>query len=1419
MWAKTVRRWLIFITVLGFIATTGFWFQRYQVGRLAKSVVKLADNALHEGDFEEAEKLYWEDLVLFPADVDVKIKYADALLKVAPLPKRRAEALQIYGEIVKRSPGRDDVRQKRVALKSAMGQFRDLDADADLTILVNRAENKNNGELLFLMGRCCEDTDNDARAVEWYRKAIEHNAPQRIEAYQRCATLLRGGELGRPKDADQTIEEMVKSAPDNYLVYLERGRYRRRFGLAGSEGDFRKALDLANSSPDVYLELAKTVEAKSGYEAAREILKTGLERTPASVEIYEGLTGLELRTGHPDRAVETLERGLMSPADKGPLRLLLADILAMRGETGKLRLQIEELRKIGCADVLLQVLNAHYWINSSDFMRARQLLVPLESAAILKSDLKLKARINDMLARCFSQLGEPGMQQEAYLRALTANPQDVTAKLGLISVMVNDGNFDAAINEYRKLVNTVPSVRLPLAQLLIARHRQRHTSLADLNEAKDLVDAVEKSSPLSAEPLVIRAGLYSVQGKFSEAKDELARAKARFPKSVAVWNAEADLLGIQKQFDEAQSLLQQAKNLLGDRVELRLQQARLSVGKGGPQVVKDLNELAQKLEPFSREDRRKLLNGLATELWQQQDLQGAIRLWSRLAEQEPNDLELRLTLLDLAFQTANGPEIDKNIKQIGEIEGSAGLLGRFCQVRYFIWQAQQSVRKDPQEAVRLRTQARVLLNELASRRPDWSVIPLALAQLEQQELLYQDKLTDEEIQAKEESIIHSYRSAIKLGERSSAIIRDAVRLLFKNKRGSEALDLLNSVPLESQLIGALGRQVSSFAVDNRDFQRAELIARKMVELNAGDFQERIWLVQILLSSGRQAEAETEILQAVDLSKADPDRWITLVQFMVITKQLKKAEKAIRDAEANLPTDQAPLAMAQCCQLIGRAYELSDSEAMKQWYAQAAAWYEKAKVVAPDDFSIVRRLTDFYLQTKQIAKAEAQLNAILKESAKSRSAERVAWARRTLALALSTDRQRVHDALALLDNVGSQTTTGDQGTVASEDPEDLRVLARVLDAQQTIADRKRAIEILESLIAKNLANADDRFLLARLYESSGDWPRARVVYRELNLRTKGSRDMETLNHRPLYLGEFVRSLLRNHTAKDDQDLIEAEELVEELKQLQPDQLSTLVFQVEVAHARNQPEKALGLIQTSAQRLDLAPQAIKKLAELAENLGRLELAKQLYSRYASLPRIGDGKIVMAMFLGRQGHINDALDLCESLWADPRNAEMAAAACVNLILATNARPNSPELGRVVNWLEQAVKQKTDSPLLLVGLGNCRERQEDYAAAKALYERVIKQGSQIAGSTNLNDLIAGSYNNLAWLLALWDKQGKNALVDIDNAIKLAGPLPDYLDTRGVVYLGLNETQNAIKDLEMAVEARSFTSQAVPPSTSIFAS
>ena len=78
-------------------------------------------------------------------------------------------------------------------------------------------------------------------------------------------------------------------------------------------------------------------------------------------------------------------------------------------------------------------------------------------------------------------------------------------------------------------------------------------------------------------------------------------------------------------------------------------------------------------------------------------------------------------------------------------------------------------------------------------------------------------------------------------------MRETVRLLFKHKRGSEALELVNSIPVDSQFAGDLGRQAISYAVGNRDLEHAEELARKAVAARPADFQERIWLVQILLN--------------------------------------------------------------------------------------------------------------------------------------------------------------------------------------------------------------------------------------------------------------------------------------------------------------------------------------------------------------------------------------------------------------------------------------------------------------------------------------------------------------------------------------------------------------------------------------------
>src|SRR5262249_60904713 len=98
--------------------------------------------------------------------------------------------------------------------------------------------------------------------------------------------------------------------------------------------------------PVVYLELAQADE-KDAPDRARQDLEEGLKQVPGALGLMQALSRLEFKAGHTDRAVELLERGLQAMPDQVDLRFQLAFILAGRGDSGGLLLQIQELRRGG----------------------------------------------------------------------------------------------------------------------------------------------------------------------------------------------------------------------------------------------------------------------------------------------------------------------------------------------------------------------------------------------------------------------------------------------------------------------------------------------------------------------------------------------------------------------------------------------------------------------------------------------------------------------------------------------------------------------------------------------------------------------------------------------------------------------------------------------------------------------------------------------------------------------------------------------------------------------------------------------------------------------------------------------------------------------------------------------------------------
>jgi hypothetical protein len=181
---------------------------------------------------------------------------------------------------------------------------------------------------------------------------------------------------------------------------------------ARTNGDFERAENLYGK---YLLSVLEDVDMLTNYAdtlhngvKSSAMVQSDVLTIPDLEALYAARAARDLRAGHVDKAIETLEDGMNSKAEKSGLRWLLANILAQRGDTVKLLRQIEELTKLGFAPRGLQYLAAHYYVNSHEFRKARQLVVPLESTPDLAPPFK--ARVTALVARCYIDEGPPRMR-------------------------------------------------------------------------------------------------------------------------------------------------------------------------------------------------------------------------------------------------------------------------------------------------------------------------------------------------------------------------------------------------------------------------------------------------------------------------------------------------------------------------------------------------------------------------------------------------------------------------------------------------------------------------------------------------------------------------------------------------------------------------------------------------------------------------------------------------------------------------------------------------------------------------------------------------------------------------------------------------------------------------------------------------
>jgi tetratricopeptide (TPR) repeat protein len=113
---------------------------------------------------------------------------------------------------------------------------------------------------------------------------------------------------------------------------------------------------------------------------------------------------------------------------------------------------------------------------------------------------------------------------------------------------------------------------------------------------------------------------------------------------------------------------------------------------------------------------------------------------------------------------------------------------------------------------------------------------------------------------------------------------------------------------------------------------------------------------------------------------------------------------------------------------------------------------------------------------------------------------------------------------------------------------------------------------------------------------------------------------------------------------------------------------------------------------------------------------------------------------------------------------------------------------------WLADALRREPDSITLQMHLADFRDIQRNFDEAETIYRRLLSRDD--IGPRQRGIVL----NNIAFLLALQEKDLDSAMRFVEEGRDLFGPTSDMLDTMAVVRIARKDAEGAVKDLELAI-------------------
>jgi cellulose synthase operon protein C len=1324
---------LVLLTV-GVISVHGV-----QIWRNAGIFKRQAAQAEEANRFDEAARYYQIYMHYMPDDGAARLARSRCLEKKTFKTSDDLHTLHdLYATMLNQEPDNREIRRKLVDVAVLLRRF--YYAQQQIELL--RAAGADSAELEELDALCCVSRGNNQEAVARYQKSIELD-DQRVSSFVGQAAAYE--RLKQPEEADRVMKDLVKKNPKDYRAHLAYARHlslRERPDEVARE--VRTAYQLADDQADTLLAMAELAQLDAEraprkqpkYDEARGYLRRALARYPDHAALYIALARVDMAGKKSDDAVEWLDRGLKVVRGQGRDSLLhmLGLLRIQRGEKEKAQEILNTLVRARAAPVYTEELRASLAMAEGAWAQAIHILE--RALPLVSTEPAERARLNMWLGHCYRNRNEPDQALTYYRLAAREDPRLVSARAGYAWALAVRGQTQSAIDEYQNILAREPSIGATLARLLIQRNLRLEKSARDWTEVSRALQAAEEAGVDPAEIVSLKCDLLIAQEKAAEAETAAATACKEHPGQQDLWILWSRLVDRSGQPEKALQILNDADKQLGDRVELRLARGWHWIGqdpKGGKETLAKLARLEENTSNFTRPELGRLRRALGNFYLQLGRTAEAERLWSQVALDEPKDLQLRLALFDIVLQQGKYDHLDPLLKAIKDID-SEGATWRYARARALIAQSKRNETSGLNEA-------RKLLQEASNRRPTWGAPYRALANLE-------------EIEGDVPHALDDYQQALRFGDRDPVAMRRTFQLLWNQQRFADAEKLLKEMETQEGLAPEYQRLQANLYSQQGEHGRALAEARRAAQ-GSGNWRDYLWLGGLLWLAGEEhrQEAESSLRKATGLPGAEKafEPWVTLVQFLVVTKHKEKASAVIEQARKRLAPEIANLTLAQCYEAVG---DLN----------KAAAELNGALKSSPESVAVIRHLADFLVHHGQPEQALPYLRKLIEPATKAAESD-VIWARRQLALQMARlgDFDQFREALALVE----ENTHRGGGTLDDE-----KTLAILLSSHPET--RRAGLEKWRAVARRQQPSLAEQLQIARLQETLKEWPEARIAYNTLASNALAATEPDLS-----YVVYAARALLQHN------EVSEAMIWTRKLEQREPDSARTLDLRVRLLKSQDLADDATTLLKAYIQK----PAAnLSVAAGLFEEVGQLGPAEELFRKAAAQAKEPMSSLALAAFLGRHDHYDEALNLCL------RAAEQGAigqALDVGLAMLREAgSPTEAHCQRLDGLLDEVIKKNPNSPVPILQRAELRGLQTKFAESEALYRQVLQQDSR--------NIVA--LNNLAYLLAAQDSKLDEAMQLVNRAMAISGERGSFLDTRALIFLKLGANKEALDDLNKAL-------------------